>query len=72
MWFEQPQLEAKRLEEEKVSRWENGGNDTVVWNMWRKQEDEEINEFRDSEKVKFVASFILEDTNLYLMQKAKE
>lgn len=72
MWFEQPQLEAKRLEREKVSSWEKGGNYIVVWNKWRKQEDEAINEFWDSEKARFVTSFILEDTSLDLMQKAKE
>lgn len=71
MWFEQPQLEAKRPEREKVSWWEKGGNYVVVWNKQRKQEDKEINEFGDSEKDRFVVSFTPEDTNLNLMQKAE-
>ena len=71
MWFEQPQLEVKGLEREEMSWWENSGNYVVVWTKWRKQEEEEMNEFRDVEKDRFMLSIVLEDTNLNLMQKAK-
>lgn len=43
MWFEPLQFETKRPEREKVSWWEKAGNFVVVWNKWRKQEDEEMN-----------------------------
>lgn len=70
MLYEQHQSEAKRPEREKVSWWDKGSNYAVVWIKWRKQEDEEVDQFRDSEKDTIVVTFILEDTNLNLMEKA--
>lgn len=71
MWFEQLQFDTKRPERAKVSWWKKAGNYVVVWNKQRKQEDEEINSFRDLEKERFVVNFILEDTNLSLMKKTR-
>lgn len=61
-WFEQSQLEVKRSEREKVLWWKKVSIYVGVWNKSRKQEDEEMNKVRDSEKHRFVVSFILEDT----------